>query len=48
MSFMKRPAAQWVRKTEEDLTGERALADLDPPPRDLVCFHCQQELCDYL
>lgn len=45
---MKHHTTQWVRKAEDELTGACALAGLKPPPRDLVCFHCQQAGEKYL
>lgn len=45
---MKRKAAMWVRKAEEDWQGARELAARRPPLRDLACFHCQQAAEKYL
>jgi HEPN domain-containing protein len=45
---MRRQAAVWVRKAEEDLLGARLLASQSPPLRDLACFHCQQTAEKYL
>src|SRR5262245_26820183 len=45
---MKRHTAPWVRKAEDDLGGARELAGVNPPRRDLVCFHCQQAAEKYL
>jgi HEPN domain-containing protein len=45
---MNRRTAEWVRKAEEDWTSANALAVLKLPPRDAVCFHCQQTLEKYL
>ena len=39
---MKRQTSQWVRKAEEDVNVARELAAQKPPPRNTVCFHCQQ------
>jgi len=45
---MKRHTAQWVSKAEEDMVAARALAVQTPPPRNAVCFHCQQVVEKYL
>lgn len=45
---MKRHTAQWVRKAEEDEEAANSLAALAKPPRDVVCFHCQQSAEKYL
>jgi HEPN domain-containing protein len=45
---MKRHTAQWVRKAEEDIEAARSLAVQAKPPRDIVCFHCQQAAEKYL
>src|SRR5262245_22058197 len=45
---MKRHTAQWVSKAEEDVDVARALAARTPPPRNAVCFHCQQAAEQYL
>ncbi len=45
---MKRETAKWVRKAEQDWEAARKLAAETPPPRDVVCFHCQQAAEKYL
>ena len=45
---MKRETARWVRKAEMDWEVAHKLADGIPPPRDIVCFHCQQAAEKYL
>ena|SRR6266498_1061197 len=45
---MKRQTARWVSKAEEDVAAARGLAVVKPPPRDAVCFHCQQAAEKYL
>jgi HEPN domain-containing protein len=45
---MKRQTAQWVSKAEEDVAAARELAVLTLPPRNAVCFHCQQAAEKYL
>jgi HEPN domain-containing protein len=45
---MKRHTAQWVRKAEEDIEAARSLVAQAKPPRDIVCFHCQQAAEKYL
>lgn len=45
---MKRHTLQWVKKAEQDVVAARALAEQEPPPRDAVCFHCQQAAEKYL
>ena len=45
---MKRHAAQWVLKAEEDIEVARKLAAEAKPHRDAVCFHCQQAAEKYL
>ena len=45
---MKRETALWIQKAEEDFNGARILARNRPPPRDLICFHCQQSAEKYL
>src|SRR5437870_2008455 len=46
--FMKRETAKWVRKAETDWEVAHKLAGENPPPRDVVCFHCQQAAEKYL
>src|SRR5208282_1915218 len=46
--FMKRETAKWVRKAEQDWEAAHKLAGETPPPRDIVCFHCQQAAEKYL
>jgi HEPN domain-containing protein len=45
---MKRQTAKWVHKAEMDWEVAHKLADETPPPRDVVCFHCQQAAEKYL
>ena len=45
---MKRETAKWVRKAEQDWEVAHKLAGQKPPPRDIVCFHCQQAAEKYL
>jgi HEPN domain-containing protein len=45
---MKRQTALWVRTAEEDIGVARAVAAQTPPPRNAVCFHCQQAAEKYL
>jgi len=45
---MKRHTAQWVSKAEEDVNAAAELAGINPPPRNAVCFHCQQAVEKYL
>lgn len=45
---MKRETAKWVRKAEQDWAVAHRLAVDTPPPRDVVCFHCQQAAEKYL
>ncbi len=45
---MKRHTAQWVKKAEENINVARELAAQKPPPRNAVCFHCQQAAEKYL
>ncbi len=45
---MKRETAKWVRKAETDWEVAHKLADETSPPRDVVCFHCQQAAEKYL
>jgi hypothetical protein len=40
---MKRETAKWVRKAEQDWEVAHKLAGETPPPRDVVCFHCQHK-----
>ena len=40
---MRRRTAEWVEQAEEDWHSAHALAVLKPPPRNVVCFHCQQK-----
>src|SRR5438309_6461745 len=46
--FMKRQTAKWVRKAEQDWEVAHKLVGEKPPPRDVVCFHCQQAAEKYL
>jgi HEPN domain-containing protein len=45
---MNRETAKWVRKAEADWEVAHTLAGDIPPPRDIVCFHCQQAAEKYL
>ncbi len=45
---MKRETAKWVRKAEQDWDVAHKLAGETRPPRDAVCFHCQQAAEKYL
>jgi HEPN domain-containing protein len=45
---MKHHTAQWVRKAEEDADVARSLSAQATPPRDAICFHCQQAIEKYL
>jgi len=45
---MKRQTAQWVDKAEQDWEVAHKLAGGTLPPRDIVCFHCQQAAEKYL
>jgi HEPN domain-containing protein len=45
---MKRETTKWVYKAEEDWKVAHKLAGETPPPRDVVCFHCQQAAEKYL
>jgi HEPN domain-containing protein len=45
---MKRETVKWVRKAEQDWEVAHKLAKGDQPPRDIVCFHCQQAAEKYL
>ena len=45
---MKRETAKWVHKAESDWEVAHKLAGENPPPRDIVSFHCQQAAEKYL
>src|SRR5262249_31090748 len=45
---MKRETRAWVRKVEEDWRVAAREAGLENPPKDVVCFHCQQCAEKYL
>lgn len=45
---MKHHTRQWVRKAEEDFKVARSLAAQAKPPRNTVCFHCQQAAEKYV
>jgi HEPN domain-containing protein len=45
---MKRETGKWVQKAEADWEVAHKLAGENPPPRDIVCFHCQQAAEKYL
>jgi HEPN domain-containing protein len=45
---MKRETAKWVHKAEQDWEVAHSLAAEARPPRDIVCFHCQQAAEKYL
>ena len=45
---MKRQTAKWVQKAEADWEVAHKLAGENAPPRDIVCFHCQQAAEKYL
>jgi HEPN domain-containing protein len=45
---MKRETARWVQKAEPDWEVAHKLAEGNKPPRDIVCFHCQQAAEKYL
>jgi HEPN domain-containing protein len=45
---MNKLTREWVRKAEADVTMAQLGAAADRPPRDAVCFHCQQAAEKYL
>src|SRR5271168_2534715 len=45
---MNRETAKWVQKAEQDWQVAHKLGDENLPPRDIVCFHCQQAAEKYL
>src|SRR5262249_48984608 len=45
---MRRQTGKWVSKAEEDTNVARTLSAQTPPPRNAVCFHCQQAAEKYL
>ena len=45
---MKPSAGEWVDKAEEDYRVMTAIAGLNPPAHDAVCFHAQQAAEKYL
>ena len=45
---MKRETGKWVRKAEQDWVIAQKLAKETQPPRDGVCFHCQQAAEKYI
>ena len=45
---MRRETAKWVQKAEQDWEVAHKLAGENLPPRDVVCFHCQQAAEKYL
>jgi HEPN domain-containing protein len=45
---MKRETAKWVHKAERDWEVAHILAAEKLPPRDIVCFHCQQAAEKYV
>ena len=45
---MNRETAKWVHKAEQDWEVAHTLAGQTRPPRDVVCFHCQQAAEKYL
>ena len=45
---MKPSTSEWVDKAEEDYRVMTAIAGLNPPAHDAVCFHAQQAAEKYL
>ena len=45
---MKPSTSEWVDKAEEDYRVMAAIAGLNPPAHDAVCFHAQQAAEKYL
>ena len=45
---MKPSTSEWVDKAEEDYRVMTAVAGLNPPAHDAVCFHAQQAAEKYL
>jgi len=39
---------RWLKKAESDLKVVKYLLDIDEPPTDALCFHCQQAIEKYL
>jgi HEPN domain-containing protein len=39
---------RWFKKAESDLKVAKHMLEVDEPPTDAICFHCQQALEKYL
>jgi len=39
---------RWVKKAESDLKVVKHMLEVDEPPTDALCFHCQQAIGKYL
>ncbi len=39
---------RWLQRAESDLKVAKHMLEIDEPPTDAVCFHCQQAIEKYL
>ena len=44
----KRIVLRWLQKAESDIKVARHVFEMDEPPTDAICFHCQQAIEKYL
>jgi HEPN domain-containing protein len=44
----KKVVLRWLQKAESDIKVARYILEIDDPPTDAICFHCQQAIEKYL
>jgi len=44
----KKVVLRWLQKAESDIKVARHILEMDDPPTDAICFHCQQAIEKYL
>jgi len=44
----KKVVLRWLQKAESDIKVAKHILEMDDPPTDAICFHCQQAIEKYL
>jgi len=44
----KKVVLRWLQKAESDIKVVKYVLEMDEPPTDAICFHCQQAIEKYL
>jgi HEPN domain-containing protein len=45
---MKKEYLKWVEIAEKDLLTAKTMIDIDTPPLEIICYHCEQAAEKYL